>query len=303
MPLLEVEHLSVRYGRIQAVRDVSFSVGDGEAVVLLGRNGAGKSSLIAGLVNAVRGRSGRVVFDGEPIDSRRPDELVRRGLVVVPEGRGILSELSVAENLAMAAYSLPKARRGDAVAEAIEAFPRLGERLKQRAGSLSGGEQQMLALARARALQPKLLVLDEPSLGLAPVIIDEVYAWLAAQHATGLSILLVEQFAALALQLTERALVMDRGRIVAACSSSEALEDETIVRAAYMGHEGAGRASSSRGSTPVRLRLGSQVVRRLHAAAADRGQDVEAYLLDRLGPVLERDSAADGAVRSNGRRT
>jgi branched-chain amino acid transport system ATP-binding protein len=301
MPLLEVEHLSVRYGRIQAVRDVSFSVGHGEAVVLLGRNGAGKSSVIAGLVNAVRGRSGRVVFDGEPIESRRADELVRRGLVVVPEGRGVLSELSVAENLAMATYSLPKARRADAVEEAIEAFPRLGQRLKQRAGSLSGGEQQMLALARARALQPKLLVLDEPSLGLAPVVIDEVYAWLAEQHAAGLSILLVEQFAALALQLTERALVMDRGSIVVSCSSSEALEDETIVRAAYMGHEGAARASSG-GSTPVRLRLGSQVVRRLHAAATERGQDVETYLLDRVGPMLERECAADGAQHTNGHR-
>jgi branched-chain amino acid transport system ATP-binding protein len=302
MPLLEVEHLSVRYGRIQAVRDVSFSVAEGEAVVLLGRNGAGKSSLIAGLVNGVPGRSGRVLFDGEPIDKLRADQLVRRGLVVVPEGRGILSELSVAENLAMATYALPKSRRADAVAEAIEAFPRLGERRKQRAGSLSGGEQQMLALARARALQPKLLVLDEPSLGLAPVIIEEVYAWLAAQHAAGLSILLVEQFAALALQLTERALVMDRGSIVAACSSAEALDDETIVRAAYMGHERVERTRTQPGSTPVRLRLGPQVVRRLHAAASGRGQDVESYLLERVGPVLESEGAAENGARSNGRR-
>lgn len=302
MPLLEVEHLSVRYGRIQAVRDVSFSVGEGEAVVLLGRNGAGKSSLIAGLVNGVPGRSGRVLFDGEPIDSLRADQLVRRGLVVVPEGRGILSELTVAENLAMATYALPKNRRAGAVAEAIDAFPRLGERRRQRAGSLSGGEQQMLALARARALQPRLLVLDEPSLGLAPVVIDEVYSWLAAQHAAGLSILLVEQFAALALQLTERALVMDRGAIVAACSSAEALDDETIVRAAYMGHERVDRGRAHQGSTPVRLRLGPQLVRRLQAAAAGRDQDVESYLLERVGPVLEGDGAADNSARANGRR-
>ncbi|HVW31759.1 MAG TPA: ABC transporter ATP-binding protein [Acidimicrobiia bacterium] len=301
MSLLEVEGLSVRYGRIQAVRDVSFSVSEGEAVVLLGRNGAGKSSLIAGLVNGVRGRSGRVTFDGEPIDGLRPDQLVRRGLVVVPEGRGVLSELSVAENLAMATYSLPKNRRSDAVDEAIEAFPRLGERLSQRAGSLSGGEQQMLALARVRALQPKLLVLDEPSLGLAPVIIDEVYAWLAAQHSAGLSILLVEQFAALALQLTERALVMDRGTIVAACSSRQALEDETIVRAAYMGHGGNNRVRMEQGSTPVRLRLGPQLVRRIATAAAGRGQDVEEYLLERLGPALEAEPSTNGA-QGNGRR-
>jgi ABC-type sulfate/molybdate transport systems ATPase subunit len=165
----------------------------------------------------------------------------------------------------------------------------------------------MLALARARALQPKLLVLDEPSLGLAPVIIDEVYAWLAAQHAAGLSILLVEQFAALALQLTERALVMERGAIVASCSSGEALEDETIVRAAYMGHERVERAGAEHGSTPVRLRLGPQLVRRLHAAATDRGQDIETYLLERVGPVLEsgaveNERAGDGGARLNGRR-
>jgi branched-chain amino acid transport system ATP-binding protein len=234
-PLLEVEDLHVSYGRVEAVRGVSFAVPEGAIVSLIGANGAGKTTTLAAISGLVPARSGRVRFRGEEITRLAPHQIVRRGIVQVPEGRQVIAYLSVEENLAMGAY---QRRDRVAVREDMERmyarFPVLRERRRLAAGSLSGGEQQMLAIARALMARPRLLLLDEPSMGLAPLLVNEVFRILAEIHDEGRTILLVEQNARKALAASDYAYVLETGRIIMAGPGAELANDERVV-AAYLG--------------------------------------------------------------------
>ncbi len=214
-PILEVKELSARYGSVEALHSASISVGDGEFIAVLGPNGAGKSTLMRAVMGLIA-NSGTVRFRGETLPRTAPDVCAARGLVLVPEGRGIFAPMTVAENLELGAYLLRDnaefARRRERV---FALFPRLRERLHQIAGSLSGGEQQMLAVGRALMSEPGILLLDEPSLGLAPRVTEDILATLALLNTEGLTIVLVEQKAPLALRLTQRAYLMSLGRVVA----------------------------------------------------------------------------------------
>ena len=213
--ILEVRQLSARYGRVEALHDLSLSVADGEFVAVLGPNGAGKSTLMRAIMGLVA-NSGDVSFRGAALPRQSPDTCVARGVVLVPEGRGIFAPMTVAENLELGAYLLKDPaefeRRQTRV---FGLFPRMRERLGQVAGSLSGGEQQMLAVGRALMADPKILLLDEPSLGLAPKVIDEILSTLALLNKEGLPIVLVEQKAPLALRLSSRAYLLSVGRLIA----------------------------------------------------------------------------------------
>ena len=214
-PVLEVRQLSARYGRVEALHGISLSVGAGEFVAVLGPNGAGKSTLMRAIMGLIA-NSGEVSFRGAALPRQRPDACVAKGVVLVPEGRGIFAPMSVAENLELGAYLLDDAaefeRRQTRV---FNLFPRMRERFGQVAGSLSGGEQQMLAVGRALMADPKILLLDEPSLGLGPKIIDEILSTLALLNKEGLPIVLVEQKALLALHLSSRAYLLSVGRLIA----------------------------------------------------------------------------------------
>lgn len=234
MPLLELSHLQVYYGAIHALRDVSLSVEAGEIVTLIGANGAGKSTTLRAISGLVRPREGQVRLDGEDITRLGPDQIVRRGLCHVPEGRRIFANLTVHENLEMGAYT-----RGDKEVKAdlqrmLETFPRLRERLRQTAGTLSGGEQQMLAIGRALMGRPRVLLLDEPSLGLAPFMIQEIFRILREINQAGTTILLVEQNAHLALKAARTGYVLETGQIVLS-DTGEALLANPKVRQAYLG--------------------------------------------------------------------
>ena len=209
--LLELHDVTVSYGGVRALSGVSFSVPEGSVVALLGSNGAGKSTTLRTISGLVRPETGSVVFDGERIDRVAPHAITRRGILHVPEGRGIFPSLSVKENLLMADYALRMAT--DAVAEGIELFPALSSRLGQMAGTLSGGEQQMLAMARALIMRPRLLMLDEISMGLAPLIVSQLFAAVREMAERGVTILLVEQYVEAALELADYAYVLDKGRV------------------------------------------------------------------------------------------
>jgi branched-chain amino acid transport system ATP-binding protein len=228
--LLEVSSLAVHYGGIRAVSGVDLEVDDGELVCLIGANGAGKSSTLKAICGLLAGRSGRIRYAGEDISHARVHELPRKGLVMVPEGRGIFAQLTVDENLMMGAY----ARNGGDPAEQYERFPRLKERRHQVAGTLSGGEQQMLALARALMARPRLLLLDEPSMGLAPLMVGRIFEIVRDIAREGMTILLVEQNARLALELASRAYVLESGAIALSGAAARLLEHPR-VRAAYLG--------------------------------------------------------------------
>jgi branched-chain amino acid transport system ATP-binding protein len=235
MPLLEVRELSVAYGAIEALRGISLRVESGEIVTLIGANGAGKTTTLRALSGLLRPRQGRIVFDGADIRSRPAHEIVRRGLVHVPEGRGIFANLTVAENLALGAFARvdrEQVRRDRD--RALSLFPRIRERLAQQAGTLSGGEQQMLAIARGLMARPRLLLLDEPSLGLAPQIVQTIFQVIREINQEGTTILLVEQNARMALQVARRAYVLEVGEIQLEGAAAElAASDE--VRKAYLG--------------------------------------------------------------------
>ncbi len=220
---LAVEGLEVRYGSIRAVRGVDITVGDGEVVALLGANGAGKSSTLLAIAGAIRPFAGRVRLDGRDVTGTPPERMVRAGVAMVPETRDVFPDLTVEENLRLGAYVRRRDRAGvEADRAAMFAlFPRLAERADQTAGTLSGGEQQMLVIARAMMSRPRLLLLDEPSLGLAPTIVEQIFAMIAELAATGLSILLVEQNVSKALAVASRAYVMRLGRIAAAGPARE----------------------------------------------------------------------------------
>ena len=213
--VLDVKGLSARYGRVEALHDISLSVADGEFVAVLGPNGAGKSTLMRAIMGLVA-NSGDVTFRGTALPRQAPDACVARGVVLVPEGRGIFAPMTVAENLELGAYlNSDTAEFERRQARVFELFPRLRERRSQVAGSLSGGEQQMLAVGRALMADPKILLLDEPSLGLAPRVIEEILGTLSFLNKEGLPIILVEQKAPLALRLTSRAYLLSVGRLIA----------------------------------------------------------------------------------------
>ena len=228
--LLEVRNLEVHYGGIRAVAGVDLAIGEGELVCLIGANGAGKSSTLKAISGLVTTKSGSVRYRGEDISYAPVHELPRKGLVMVPEGRGIFAQLTVEENLAMGAY----AHGGGNPAAQYERFPRLAERRRQVAGTLSGGEQQMLALARALMTQPTLLLLDEPSMGLAPMMVTRIFELVRDIAAQGVTILLVEQNARRALEISRRGYVMESGAIALAGPSAELLHNPR-VREAYLG--------------------------------------------------------------------
>ncbi len=234
--MLDVAGLEVRYGAIRAVRGISLAVGKGELVALLGANGAGKSSTLMCIAGALKAANGTVRLAGEDVTAATPEAMVRRGVATVPEARNVFPDLTVAENLRLGAYI--RRRDRDAVAEQRDRmfalFPRLAERSEQPAGTLSGGEQQMLVIARAMMSQPSILLLDEPSLGLAPVIVDQIFEMIQQLRASGLTILLVEQNAAKALAVADRAYVMQLGRIAAEGSAAE-IRAATDLRSLYLG--------------------------------------------------------------------
>lgn len=237
MRLLAVESLDVFYGDVQAVRNVAFTVEEGEVVTLIGANGAGKSTTLRALAGLLGPRAGRVVFDGQDVAGRPANDLASRGIVLVPEGRQLWPAMTVLENLRMGAYPKHARARSDATLEEIFAmFPVLERRVSQKAGTLSGGEQQMCAIGRGLMTQPRLLLLDEPALGLSPLLVREVFASLRAIRARGVTIVLVEQNVPHALALADRAYVLETGRVTLTGTASELLVDNR-VRDGYLGYE------------------------------------------------------------------
>ncbi|HEV3346741.1 MAG TPA: ABC transporter ATP-binding protein [Methylomirabilota bacterium] len=234
-PLLAVENLTIRYGRVQALEQVSLEVHPGEVVTLIGANGAGKSTTLRSISRIIPIHRGRIAFDARDISVARPSDVVRMGIAQVPEGRRMLARQSVVDNLLLGAYTRADGAEIQADLERQFArFPRLAERRHQMAGTLSGGEQQMLAIARALMSRPRLLLLDEPSLGLAPLIVRAIFQIIRDLHAAGVTILLVEQNASLALQIADRAYVLEAGRLTISGPAAELLSDERVQRA-YLG--------------------------------------------------------------------
>jgi branched-chain amino acid transport system ATP-binding protein len=234
-PLLAVENLTIRYGRVQALEQVSLEVHPGEVVTLIGANGAGKSTTLRSISRIVPIHRGRIAFDARDISGARPSDVVRMGIAQVPEGRRMLARQSVVDNLLLGAYTRSDGAEIQAdVERQFERFPRLAERRHQMAGTLSGGEQQMLAIARALMSRPRLLLLDEPSLGLAPLIVRAIFQIIHDLHGAGVTILLVEQNASLALQIADRAYVLEAGRLTISGPASALLSDERVQRA-YLG--------------------------------------------------------------------
>jgi branched-chain amino acid transport system ATP-binding protein len=234
-PLLEIKNLYVNYGAIQALEDINLGVKEGEVVTLIGANGAGKSTTLRAISRLVHPRMGQIFYKGQDITRLRPDQVVSMGIAQSPEGRRVLARQTVLTNLELGAYA-----RSDSLGIKADierqflTFPRLGERRNQLAGTLSGGEQQMLAIARAVMSRPKLLLLDEPSLGLAPQIVREIFSVIRQLHEEGVTILLVEQNANLALQTADRGYVLEAGQLTLSGLASDLLKDER-VRIAYLG--------------------------------------------------------------------
>ena len=235
MALLEVKDLSVYYGVICALKGISFEVNEGEIVSLIGANGAGKTTMMQSVVGLIPKKSGSVIFDGQDITKTPCHKIVQLGMTQVPEGRRIFQELSVYENLRMGAYTVKDQQKFKAELDKIyDLFPRLAERRNQIAGTLSGGEQQMLAMSRALMINPKLLMLDEPSMGLAPILVDQIFEIIKHLHEQGTTILLVEQNASKALEISDRAYVLETGKITTAGTGVE-LASSDEVRKAYLG--------------------------------------------------------------------
>jgi branched-chain amino acid transport system ATP-binding protein len=235
MSLLALERLQVSYGGIRAVKGVDLAVEKGELVCLIGANGAGKTTTLRAVTGLVRAAGGAVRYDGEDITRLRVHEIARRGLALVPEGRGVFAQLTIEENLAMGAYARDdRAAVAADVERAFALFPRLKERRRQTAGTLSGGEQQMLAIARALMSRPKLLLLDEPSMGLAPLMVEKIFEVIRAIAAEGVTLLLVEQNARLALEVSHRGYVLEGG-VVAFAGEARSLLGDPRIREAYLG--------------------------------------------------------------------
>ncbi|MBZ9750232.1 ATP-binding cassette domain-containing protein [Deinococcus sp. HMF7620] len=233
MTLLEIENLSVNYGAIQAVRGLSLTVQEGEVVTLIGANGAGKTTTLRAVSRLLRPVAGQIRFAGRDITRAPADQAVRLGIAQSPEGRQVLARQSVQDNLELGAYTRKGNFRAD-LYEMYERFPRLGERRTQLAGTLSGGEQQMLAIARALMSRPKLLLLDEPSLGLAPIIVREIFSIIRELNEQGVTILLVEQNARLAMNASHRTYVLEAGQLTFSGVSADLVNDERVLHA-YLG--------------------------------------------------------------------
>ncbi len=235
VPVLSVKDVDTFYGSIHALKGVSLDVAQGEVVALIGGNGAGKSTTLNTICGLVRQRSGQVLLNGVDLASTPPHEIMAKGIVQVPEGRRIFSRLTVTENLRMGAFIVSdKSAIAQRTAQAFEMFPRLKDRQSQVAGTLSGGEQQMLAMSRALMSDPKVLLLDEPSMGLAPVLVDQIFDTIRQLHERGTTILLVEQNARMALQVADRGYVIETGTIVLADEAAN-LRDNVQVQKAYLG--------------------------------------------------------------------
>ena len=232
--MLKVDGIHVYYGSIHAVKGVSFEVGEGEIVTLIGANGAGKSTVLNTVSGLLHPRTGSVCFMDQDLRGVPPHKVVERGLAQVPEGRRIFLQMTVEENLEMGAYTQPKSSVAPGVADVYKRFPRLEERRSQVAGTLSGGEQQMLAMGRALMSQPKLLMLDEPSMGLAPLLVEQIFEIIRELHAAGTTILLVEQNAQAALSVADRAYVLETGRVSLSGTGAELMASDQ-VRRAYLG--------------------------------------------------------------------
>ncbi len=232
--MLTVENLQVSYGRVPALWNVSFTVPEGEIVALVGANGAGKTTTVRTLSGLLKPSAGAITLSGERIDGRAPGDIVRRGIVHVPEARRLFPEMSVFENLLMGAYATPKAGRAERLEKVFSVFPRMKERQKQAAGTLSGGEQQMVAIGRGLMAAPKLLMLDEPSLGLAPLLVEEMFRVVQDINASGVTVLLIEQDTQHALALARHAYVLEAGCVVLSGTGQELLANEA-VRKAYLG--------------------------------------------------------------------
>ena len=232
--MLEFKNVSTYYGKIQALHDVSLHINQGEIVTLIGANGAGKTTLLMTLCGDPKPQSGQVLFEGQDITQWHTAKIMRGDIAIVPEGRRIFSRLTVEENLSMGAFFVDKAEQADLLAEVYELFPRLKERLTQRAGTMSGGEQQMLAIGRALMSKPRLLLLDEPSLGRAPISIQQIFEIIERLRERGMTIFLVEQNANQALKLADRGYVLETGRVVLEGSGQQLLADPA-VRQAYLG--------------------------------------------------------------------
>lgn len=234
--MLRIKSLSVSYGAVEAINNVSLHVSEGEFVSLIGSNGAGKTTLLNSIVGIVPAKQGEAVFRGKNIRTLKVHQAAEKGIALVPEGRRVFSNMSVFENIIVGGFSRKAKENNEKIEEIYSMFPVLKERKNQLAGMLSGGEQQMLAIGRALMCSPKLLLMDEPSMGLAPLVIKDVYEKLAGLSKTGLTILLVEQNAAMALKYADRGYVLENGRIVLQGSAKELLGDNEVKRA-YLGKE------------------------------------------------------------------
>ena len=233
-PLLQVEDINVYYGAIHAIKGISFEVYPDEIVTLIGANGAGKSTTLNTIAGLLRPRSGRIMLEGKDLTTIPASRIISQGMALCPEGRRIFQQMTVRENLEMGGYTRPKSEIPASLEEMFTRFPRLKEREKQIAGTLSGGEQQMLAMARALMSKPKLLMLDEPSMGLAPILVEQIFDIIKELHQAGVTILLVEQNAQMALSIADRAYVLETGRIAMTGEASALLKNDD-VRKAYLG--------------------------------------------------------------------
>lgn len=283
MSLLEVRDLRVTYGGVVAVRDVSFAVAPGEVLAVLGANGAGKTSTLMAVSGLVRARGGDVSFEGTSLLSSSPTAIARCGIAHVPAGRGLFPGLTVADNLRMGLYGAGRDGTDDgraAVEEVYDAFPILRERRAQPAGTMSGGQQQQLAVARALVQRPKLLLLDEMSMGLAPAVVADLFALVGDLRSRGIAVVMVEQFVGQALKVADRAIVLEQGSVVASGAPDELSQDE--LAAAYLGGSGGPqllvRPAPERARERVRMSLRGGDVRRLEALASDRGMALEQVL-------------------------
>ncbi|MBQ1877751.1 MAG: ABC transporter ATP-binding protein [Erysipelotrichaceae bacterium] len=233
--LLQVNNLHTYYGNIKALRGASFHIDEGEIVAFIGANGAGKSTLMNTLAGTLKPREGSIIFRGEDITRTAPKDRVERGIVLCPEGRQIFPKFTVEENLLMGAYSVrDKQAISTSYARVFELFPQIKDRQKQLAGTLSGGEQQMLAIGRALMAQPKILMLDEPSLGLSPILVEEIFALIEEINRNGTTILLVEQNAMAALEIANRAYALETGEVTISGTGAELLHNDQIIKA-YLG--------------------------------------------------------------------
>ncbi len=232
--LLKVENLHVYYGSIHAIKGISFEVNEGEIVTLIGANGAGKSTTLNTVAGLLKPRSGSILLHDQSIAGVPADKIVSRGMALCPEGRRVFLQMSVKENLEMGGFTRPAAEIAESIEDVYQRFPRLKERYKQVAGTLSGGEQQMLAMGRALMSKPKLLMLDEPSMGLAPILVEQIFDIIKELHEAGTTILLVEQNAQMALSVADRAYVLETGNIVKEGPALELLNDDA-VKNAYLG--------------------------------------------------------------------